>query len=190
MAAQASISLRRAGSSRARPQLTSTSALESALSGAWAGSALSQKGKDSVLLLDVSDSAGSNIKAQSFQEVELASEKTVLCFTMRCSVHQLFRAVVTVLQRLNVIKQLFCLSNVVNIACRQEALKRAIVSVIESNFDYQRAAALPNPDSPHRVHSRLLLDELLWRRQVRDAPGQVFASRKNELVLEKLEVPI
>ena len=60
-------------------------ALETAFGGRWSGRSVSRHGQSLVLLQDVSDSAGSNRKAQSFEIQQVAGEPGVLYIVIRCS---------------------------------------------------------------------------------------------------------
>ena len=104
--------------------------------------------------------------------------------------HQLFRCVIRVLERYSVIKQLFCITNVLSVAHRQESLRRAVVLIIRGSLESGGyiLGAPPPPESSHRKHSRLVLGSLLWRRKVRDDPGKIFQSRADDAVYDKIEV--
>ena len=158
-------------------------ALETADGSSFSIQEIKKLGNDLMLLVDVCDSASSNRKATCY--IGLQTPANCLYWPMRCSVHQVFRAIVGVLERLGVMKQLFCLTNVLRIASRQETLKRAIVTVIKRHVDYQSGPAPPSEDSPTRSRSRLIVDTLLWRRNVKNEPGKVFASKSEAALLEK-----
>jgi len=158
--------------------------LETILNGSWALEQIKASGKQLILLVDVADSATANRKAMNFIGQSLAGSQ-VLYWPHRCGVHQSFRAVVRVLQRMDVMKKLFCLTNVLHVSSRQMSLRRAVAAVVERNIDYKVGLAPPPEDAPHRVHSRDLLNSLLWRRQVRDEPGALFAQSNEEKLKER-----
>eukprot|EP00959_Pyramimonas_sp_CCMP1952_P273350 5713406-Pyramimonas_sp.AAC.1 len=147
-------------------------AVTSAFDGKWDELLEAFPDKELVLLVDVSDSASSNRKQQSYQQFLLESRPGALCAPVRCSVHQLFRSLVVVIKRYEVMKGMFCLSNVVSVGSRQEAFKRALVSVVQYSFKYlDRNSDEPFPPAtaPHRKHARVALNKLLWRRKVDSA---------------------
>jgi hypothetical protein len=158
--------------------------LESILNGSWALEQIKASGKQLILLVDVADSATANRKAMNFIGQSLAGSH-VLYWPQRCGVHQSFRAVVRVLQRMDVMKKLFCLTNVLHVSSRQMSLRRAVAVIVERNIDYRVGLAPPPEDTPHRAHSRGVLKALLWRRRVRDEPGTLFARRDEEKLTER-----
>ncbi len=107
----------------------------------------------------------------------------------RCSMHQLFRVVIGVLERYEVVKRLYCVSNVLSVASRQDALRRSIVRVIRDSLHGGGYLQQPPPSdaSPHRKHSRLAVMSLLRRLYLRDE--KIFSSAADENVLSKIDAP-
>jgi hypothetical protein len=93
--------------------------------------------------------------------------------------HQLFRCIVVALEKHDMMKRLFCLTNVLSISSRQESMRRALCIVIEKDLDYVLGDPL-GCDVPSRQHSRLIADKLLGRRLGRDVPGKVFSQGRDE----------
>lgn len=85
-------------------------ATESALDGGWSidsVAGLRNNIRRLVLLVDLADSAKSNRKAMEYVGSKLKGVDGVMYFAQRCSVHQLIRGVVRVLERFKVIQSLF-----------------------------------------------------------------------------------
>lgn len=97
--------------------------------------------KSIVIMVLNGDSASQNRKAMFFIAQQLGAN--ILVFPNRCAVHQLFRAVITVLERLDLVRPLFALTNVLNLSSRQAALRRAVAVCVTQNFDYQLTPAPP-----------------------------------------------
>jgi hypothetical protein len=116
-----------------------------------------------VLVVDVADAAAPNRKQTHFTGQEFVGSK-VCDYPQRCVIHQSVRGLIRMLSRLVVIKCLFCVTNVLSIANRQEALKRAIFVIVNANLDYREAEPAPEHE-PHRVHQRTLALSLIWRQK-------------------------
>jgi hypothetical protein len=156
-------------------------ALQTSLGGQFSNEALLQFGKQLVLLIDNGDSASSNRKAMLYLGGQLAS--SVLHFSNRCVVHQLFRSIVVVLERLDLIRSLYALTNVLNIASRRDQFKRAIVYVVRS-LDYHRGLTPPPHDAPHRVRTQVLISQLLIERGVRLDFGSLCLCSSSQALFE------
>ena len=137
-----------------------------------------------VLLTDVADSAAANRKALHVLSQELP--KNVLHWAQRCSIHQMFRSIVTVLKRLSVMNPLYCLTNVLRITSKQEKLAHALSTLVRRRVDYRPGLAPPPADSPTRAHAEAVLDRLVWRRAVRDDSAKLFANCRREGLQEKI----
>jgi len=126
------------------------------------------------------------------------SGPNTLYYPSRCIVHQLFRSVITILEKLDLVRSLFALTNVLRIAGRQDPFRRALARVISTpgNLEYHAGVQPPPPDSPHRVHNSLLLDKLLVERAIQVEFGSAFSSdaqdelrRRADLLVELLQGP-
>ena len=91
-----------------------------------------------LLLVDVADSASSNRKAMKVMGIKTAGT-SILYWPQRCSVHQCVRGVIRLLQKEENIQKLFCVTNVLHITSRQEAMKRAIIQVVCSSLYFYQA---------------------------------------------------
>ena len=139
-----------------------------------------------VLVVDVGDSAAPNRKQMHFTGQGFAGSK-VYYYPQRCVIHQAVRGIIRMLVRLGVINCLFCVTNVMSIANRQEALKRAIFVIVDANLDYRETEPAPEHE-PHRVHQRALALSLVWRRKTSQDPNSIFQSNQDEALQEKLDL--
>ena len=153
-------------------------ALQSTLDSYLSVEALAALGKLVIILVLNGDSASSNRKAMLYFARSASSNTFV--FSNRCIVHQLFRAVITVLERLELVRPMFALTNVLNLSSRQDMLRRAVSAVVTQNFDYELVdgdAALDiDAESEHRQHTRLMVEQLFTERKVRMDFGDVMSS--------------
>jgi hypothetical protein len=107
--------------------------LETAWGGRWSTTSLISSEQEPILLVDVADSASPNIKAMKHVGKFLAEcPHLILYWAQRCIVHQMFRAIIKVLERLCIVKSLFCLSNVLHITSKADAFRRAVILALSS----------------------------------------------------------
>ena len=153
-------------------------ALQSTLDSYLSVEALAALGKTVIILVLNGDSASSNRKAMLY--FARSASSSTLVFSSRCIVHQLFRAVITVLERLELVRPMFALTNVLNLSSRQDTLRRAVCAVVTTNFDYELVeddhALASDESSEHRQHTRLLVDQLFTERKVRMDFGGLTSS--------------
>ena len=127
--------------------------MQSAVNHAWPIEKLTEIGKEIIILVDCADSASANRKAALYAAAR--SHRKVLCFAARCMVHQLFRTMVTILERLSVLKSLFAITNILHIAHRQNQFRRALVTIVAGDLstEYHQGLAPPSADTLHRQQS-------------------------------------
>ncbi|MFM7984086.1 MAG: hypothetical protein ACKPKO_32650, partial [Candidatus Fonsibacter sp.] len=99
---------------------------------------LKQVPHERALVVDVADSAAPNRKQMHVTGLEFVGSK-VYYYPPRCVIHQSVLGIIRMLSRLAVIKCWFCGTDVLSIANRQEALKRAIFVIVNANLDYREA---------------------------------------------------
>ena len=155
-------------------------ALETTLNALWSSEKLQALGKAIVFIADTGDSASANRKAMLFFGKH-AGER-VLCVAGRCLVHQLFRGVVTILERVDLVKDFSSVANVVRISARQDTLRRAIARIVDTSLVYEAGIAPPADDAPHRQRSRKLLDALVNERTARTS--NLWSTTQSESVQE------
>ena len=138
--------------------------------------------------MDCADSASSNRKAALYAALQ-SNPKKLLCFAPRCMVHQLFRSIVTVLERLSVLKSLFAITSILNIAHRQNQFRRALVTIVADDLktEYHQGLAPPPADSLHRQQSRELVSRLLIDRASRKDLASPLADASNDETHTKVD---
>ena len=158
-------------------------ALQSALGYAWSTEALSALHKVIVILADNGDSASSNRKAMLFLGKHAGAR--IIYIANRCLVHQLFRGVVTILERIGLVKDLTSFTGVFKIAGRQDQFRRAVASIVSSKIHYARGLAPPGDDVPHRRHGRRILVVLIRDRVLRKEFANPLATPQQDEIIER-----
>ena len=158
-------------------------ALESALDWAWSLAALDSMDVEVILLLDNADSASQMRKAMLWLGKH-ASAKT-LHIANRCAVHQIFRCIVVVLERLKLIQGTFCITNTLHVGSKQNTFRHALATIVSGDLDsggYLPGVAPPALDSEHRQRNRMMIDKLLVERITRAEFGCPLNSPSTEEV--------
>ena len=73
-------------------------------------------------VIDNGDSAAQNRKAMLY--IGKHAGDAFFCFANMCCVHQLFRSVATCLERLELVRPMYALTNVMKLASRQDQMRR------------------------------------------------------------------
>ena len=128
--------------------------LETMADGLFSVEKLKQVPDERVLVVDVADSAAPNRKEMHFTGQVFVGSK-VYYYPQRCVIHLSVRGIIRMLSRLVVIKCLFCVTNVLSIANRQEALKIAIFVIVDAKLGLLRGRACSRTRNASRASAHL-----------------------------------
>ena len=113
-----------------------------------------------IILVYNGDSAGANRKSMLLLAKDVGVH--VWCFANRCLIHQLFRSVSVVLEKVALTRPVKCLTNVFGISHRMDQFRRVVQQDVKDNRRYHSGLTLPpDENSAQRQHSRYLIDKLL-----------------------------
>ncbi len=135
------------------------------------------------MLVDTADAAGPNRKAMASIGCEVPPN--VLYLPLKCLIHQVFRAIVTVLSAFAVMQDTFALVKVMHVQSKKEVLLKALREQIDVDLSTGYFIGVDPP--ANRTCEKWLVESLLWRRQFRDDCGKVFASQSDEMVIARGE---
>lgn len=126
-------------------------------------------------------------KAMASFLTRFSGKPNILYWPQRCMVHQIFRTITMVLERIDCIRPLSCVSSVLHLATRQAALAASITHLVKARFRYLPGMQPPPDDAPSRLYAQAVCTHLLLNRVVRDDPSKIFETPAEELVSRRIE---
>ena len=161
-------------------------ALQTSAGGSWSIEEFNAMSGNIIILVYNGDSASSNRKSLLYFGKVAAHH--VWVFANRCLIHQPFRSVSVVLEKVALARPVKCLTNVFGISHRMDQFRHAVQQELKDNWRYHSGLNPPDENSAQRQHSRYLVDKLLVERTVREEFANPFETPSTETMRKKADL--